>query len=472
MRRPQELQKFFFLFLLGSALLIPSRASGQNLERIRQIEEEKRKKLEQAESKILAQEDQLIFEWGGWSDIRYDEYNEDDKDASLKDTFAATTSFDTRFWIQAVLKPAVDDPAPRQHSVYLRIKNILTITSPEDVNETYDNAGPHLDQGYAVIDLRPWNLEFGRRYYTVGQGIVYGNVHDGFEANATYSDWNLKGFFAHTQPHEDNIDVSVPGALKKSDRSFYGLEGRYIGITGHGVYSFGLVQRDSSNEDPINFTQDFTYDSEYAGFGLQGKLLPQMNYWAELAYESGESHIFGVDETRHVKAWMGDFGATYNWDVYSHPNFTVEYAFGSGDADRANVTDTEFGNSSGQDNNFLYFGYLPTGYALAPRLSNIHMYKTGVLFKPLEKMKHFENLNFGIDYYKFFKDENAGAISDLSASVTDKDIGNEINAMLSWQFLSDATLTFQYGYFIAGDAFPDETNASETYFSSDLTLTF
>jgi hypothetical protein len=446
--------------------------SGQNPEQLRRIEEEKREKLEAAEIKVLAEEGRLLFEWGGWIDMRYDQYDEDDNNASVKDTLAATSSLDTRFWIQAILKPAIDDPNPHQHSIYLRLKNIATITSPEDVNVTYDNAGPHLDQGYGVIDLRPWGIELGRRYYSVGQGIAYGNVHDGVEANATFTDWNFKGFFAHTLPHEDNLDLSVPGATKKSDRSYYGLEARYIGIAGHGIYGYGLVQRDSSNEDPINFTQDFTYDSEYLGFGLQGKLLPEMFYWVEVIRESGSSHIFGSNEERHVNAWAGDFGATYNWDVYSHPNFTLQYSFGSGDADRTNVTDTEFGNTLEQDNNFIYFGYLPTGFALAPRLSNIHMYKAGVLLKPLEEIDYFKNMTLGIDYYRFFKDENSGGISDLEATVTDKDIGDEINISLGWQFLSDATLTLQYGYFMAGDAFPDSSDDSETYFSTDLTLTF
>jgi len=188
--------------------------------------------------------------------------------------------------------------------------------------------------------------------------------------------------------------------------------------------------------------------------------------------ESGESHIFGSNDKRHVNAWAGDFGLTYNLDVFSHPNFTFQYAYGSGDADRSNVTDTEFGNTSGQDKNFLYFGYLPTGYALAPRLSNIHMIKASVLLKPLEHIKAFKNLTFGLDYYHFLKDESAGGISDLDATVTDKNIGDEINLSISWQLLSDTTLSFQYGYFMAGDAFPDPSDDSETYFSTDLTLTF
>jgi len=100
------------------------------------------------------------------------------------------------------------------------------------------------------------------------------------------------------------------------------------------------------------------------------------------------------------------------------------------------------------------------------------MYKVGVLLKPLEDTEQFKNLSLGIDYFHFLKDENSGGISDLDATVTDKDIGDEININVAWQFLSDATLTLQYGYFIAGDAFPDASDDSETYFSTDLTLTF
>lgn len=462
----------FLLPLIVLIFIAPSYVFGQTPEQSRRVEEDKREKLQSAESKILAEEDRFLFEWGGWIDMRYDQYNEDDNDASVKDTLSATSSIDTRFWIQAVLKPPPDDPDPHYHSLYVRVKNIATITSPEDVNVTYDNEGPLLDQGYIVLDYQPWSIEFGRRYFSVGQGITYGNVHDGIEANATFADWNVKGFFAHTQPHEDNIDLSVPGALKKSDRSFYGLEARYIGILGHGIYGYGLVQRDSSNEDPINFDQDFTYNSEHTGLGLQGKLLPQMNYWAEVVHQSGKSYIFGSNDKQNIHAWAGDFGVTYNWDVYSQPNFSLQYSFGSGDPDRANVTDTQFGNTLGQDNNFLYFGYLPTGFALSPRLSNIHVYKAGVLLKPLENTERFRNLSVGIDYYHFLKDVNSGGISDLEATVTDKDIGDEINVSVSWQFLSDATLTLQYGYFMAGDAFPDSSDDSETYFSSDLTLTF
>ncbi len=89
------------LVLVLSALTIvfPSNVSGQKPEQVRRIQEEKRKRLDAVESKILSEEGRLLLEWGGWIDMRYDQYNEDDNNASLKDTLAATSSLDTRLWI-------------------------------------------------------------------------------------------------------------------------------------------------------------------------------------------------------------------------------------------------------------------------------------------------------------------------------------------------------------------------------------
>jgi len=100
------------------------------------------------------------------------------------------------------------------------------------------------------------------------------------------------------------------------------------------------------------------------------------------------------------------------------------------------------------------------------------MYKASVLLKPLEKYDFFKNITLGVDYYRFYKVENAGGISDTDATVGDNDIGSEIDLNLSWQVLSDVNLTFEYGHFYPGDAFPNATNDSEEYFSADMTITF
>ncbi|MCK5178598.1 MAG: alginate export family protein, partial [Candidatus Omnitrophica bacterium] len=151
---------------------------------------------------------------------------------------------------------------------------------------------------------------------------------------------------------------------------------------------------------------------------------------------------------------------------------SFEYAYGSGDSQRVSVTDTEGGNLSGDDNNFLYFGYFPAGYALAPRLSNIHIYRVGAYVNPFEKIRLLKNFNLGVDYFWYFKDKSGGGISDSEATADSHDIGSEIDLTVSWQVLSDLRWSLSYGYFMPGDAFLDSANDSDQYFSNSLTFTF
>ena len=197
-----------------------------------------------------------------------------------------------------------------------------------------------------------------------------------------------------------------------------------------------------------------------------------MHYWAEVIRQTGESVVYDTMQKRDVEAWAYDLGISYDWDVYSDPNLSLEYAFGSGDSDRVSVTDTLDGNISGDDKNFHYFGYLPAGYALSPRLSNLQFAKAAVLFKPLEKYKLFKNFSLGIDYYRYFKDEKDGGIYDTEAINSDTDIGDEVDLTIFWQILSDLTLELQYGYFMPGDAYPDAFDDSEQYYSASMTLSY
>lgn len=463
------------LLIIGAVFIIsflPRTAVGQTPEEQRRIEVEKILALEKTELKILEGEERLVIDYGGWANFRYDGYNDDDNNSSLDDPLKYTYAFDFRFWMKAALRPPADMSYPNEHSIYIRWKNIHTERRPSDINSGHDHDGPDVDYAYLLLDFRPYWVEVGRRYFSVGQGIAYSNVSDGIEFLASPTDWNLKAFVSHTLPGEDNIDTSVPGWENGSDRIYYGLEGTYLGIPNHGIYGYLLIQRDNTDEDPTDVFNNYTYDSEYFGLGAQGKIFPGMHYWAEIIRETGKSCVYGTEEKRDIKAWAGDFGITYDLDVYSQPNFSAEYAFGTGDPGRTSVTNTEGGNVFGDDRNFLYFGYLPAGYAFSPRLSNLHFYKTGVLLKPLEKFHLFRNLTFGADYYWYYKDAQAGEIYDSDATASDSYIGSEVDLNLSWQILSDLSCTLQYGHFNPGDTYPDSTDDNENYFSVSTTLMF
>lgn len=459
---------------LGALMMVivqPGASAQPAQQAQRRHDEQARMALDPAELEVLQKEQRLVLDYGLWVNQLFTDFADDDNDADAPDATDETFAIDERFWARATLRPPAGSASTNEHSVYVRLKNKNTWRDPSDVHGRHDWNGPHVDYLFLTADLRPWLLQAGRRYYSVGQGIAYSNVNDGAELMYSAATWSLMGFVSRTLPHEDNVDLSVPGG-KKSGRTFYGLEGKFLGIPNHGVYGYTVWQRDDSDENPDDPIRDYDYNSEYVGVGTEGKLFANLRYTTEFILETGESVTSVTQQQQDIRAWAMDLSATYDVQLPTQPTLYAEYAFGSGDADRNNVTDTVDGNAVGKDRNFLYFGYLPTGYALSPRLSNLRMLKAGMAFKPLERLPRFKDLSVSVDVYRYFKDEPAGAIFDFEASQRDRDVGYEVDLTLAWQILSDVSLAIEYGRFEPGAAYPSGTNDETTYFSAGVTTTF
>jgi len=440
--------------------------------RQRLVEEEKRKALEATESVTPQGRGRFLFDYGAWIDFRYTHYRNDDNDSTADDTLRETFEADNRFWLKMDIKPPVDAAGDNEHIVYVRLKDLYIKRFPENETGVYDHEGPHLDYGYMILNFRPYKMEVGRRYFNIGRGIAYSNVSDGFKINYRRPRWNLGFLAARTLPHEDNIDTSVPGYSKDSDRYYFALGAGYAGISGHQLYGYFFLQRDYSDEDPNEPGQQFIYNSDYLGIGAKGAVTPNLDYWIEIIKQGGKSYVFATNGESDVDALAANLGVEYHWDIKSDPRLSLEYAYGSGDSVRVSVTDTEDGNLSGDDNNFLYFGYFPAGYALAPRLSNIHIYRAGASFKPLGRFRQLRDLTLQVDYFRYFKNKSGGGISDSEATADSHDIGSEIDLTVSWQILSDLKWSLNYGHFMPGDAFLDSADDADDYFSNSLTFTF
>ncbi|MFC1514364.1 alginate export family protein [Candidatus Omnitrophota bacterium] len=457
--------------LVSLSLLAASPAWSS--ETARRIEEEKRESFDKEIEKNSLEDDRFILDYGGWLNFRYDDFYEPDNDSSTPDLFNYRTALDLRLWLRLSLRPWPEEPLKNNHSFYLRLKDAYTDRhySSLTTGGGGDHDGPHVDYAYLSLDFEPCRIEAGRRYFSIGRGISYSDVNDGVEVSTAIADLDIAAFFSQTLPHQENIDTSVPGYDKESQRQFYGFQSEYSGISGHRLYTYFLAQRDFSNERPEDTARNYTYDSEYFGIGAEGGF-SELDYWVELIRQTGQSRIFATDETRDVEAWGVDTGIRLDVDAYSHPRFSLQYAFGSGDSSRADVANTLNGNLSAKDSNFLYFGYIGTGYALSPRLSNIHLYRLGLECKPLERCSFFKDLSLGINFYRYYKDKSEGAISDLDAAQPSSDIGSEIDLNIDWQIFSDLNLSFEYGHFMPDDAYPGEANDSEDYFSVSTTFQF
>jgi len=436
----------------------------------RRLEEETRRALEPTEP-VDAAAFCPIIDYGGWSQVRYINYHDDDRDASAVDTVDDIMWVDTRLWIKTVLRPDAATDRYR-YSLYLRLKNLYSNSQPKATAGGSDNDGPHVDYAYAHVDLGPWRARAGRHYFSVGQGIAYSDVDDGVTLYYTQAPWDIRGFWARTLPHEDNVDTSVPGFAKGGDRRFFGLQADYSGWKGHNLYAYRVWQRDESTERPADAAQNYRYDSEYAGVGARGIWRKTVSYWWESVYETGKGYTSGANTRTDVKAWAHVVAVSYAPQVVTKPSFYLKGAYGSGDADRVSVTDTIGGNASGTDRNFLYFGYLPTGYAFAPRLSNLYFLKAGAACTPFEKHRWLDKIDIAVDYYRYFKADAAGGIYDAQATQASADIGSEVDVTLNWRVFSDLFVSLQYGHFMPADAFSAAADDSEDYLSVSVSLSF
>jgi hypothetical protein len=452
------------LFFLTSAFA----QSGQER---RRIEEDARLSLLDTEYGSSNLSDRFLLDYGGWVNVRYSEYGNSDKDKETSDETYSVWQ-DSRLWAKLTFKPPQNASYDNTHSFYVRVKNLYTNDRPEDTEGGADNDGPHLEYAYATLDLHPAWIRAGRAYFSVGQGIAYGDNGDGVEVKLDLSEFKLKFFASRFLPHHDNIDTSIPGYDKHTKRMFYGSQASFEGIAGQVLYGYALIQRDGSEAEPDDPGHDYQYDSEYYGLGMRGKALPEVMYWWEIIGEKGKSFIYDSNEKKNISAWATVLGLNYEPQVYSHPSVHLKYAYASGDSDRISVTNTVDGNSFGKDKSFLYFGFIDTGYALAPQFSNLQFIKGGFEFKPFEKKRFLKDLSFGVDYYRFYKATPQGGIDDGLADENRYDIGQEIDATINWQVFSDLNLSLEYGCFFPGTAYPVATNDNQTYFSVSTTLTF
>lgn len=465
-----------FLGLLTTFWSLPVR--GQEVvddaasQTLREEEENKRLMLEEAPSRVVTAKDLMSLETGGWYYVRYSDYNNSDNNDAAEDALDSRIWNDVRVWGRLSFQTPEMKNSGRKHRAYLRLKNVYIEKSGSNPVERYDNRGPSIDQGYLAFDWDPVKLEAGRRYFNVGRGIAYSGVHDGVQLNFQRPGWNLGAFVSTNQPGDTNLDTSVPGYDKTTRRYFTGLGLGYAGIRGHQLYSYAVLERDGSEEDPDDPDQDYTYDANYFGLGSKGAWTPSLPYWFEVIRQTGQSRTYGENTRGRISAWALDAEQRYETSWPTRLAVSAEYAMGTGDPDRQNPTNTIGGNLRGHDRNFLYFGYLPTGIALSPYLSNLRIVRLGAEAKPFVHFKPLQKMQLGVDYFWYWKDRSSGGISDYDAATAERKVGEELDLKLEWRFTSRTILSAEYGRFRPDKAFPPARRTSEETTAVSFTVIF
>jgi hypothetical protein len=389
---------------------------------------------------------------------------------------------DLRLWSRVTLQGGA-------HEIFARGRlSFLDFNSGDSFDGNDDDwEGPSLERGYYQFDLGraraahggkalPYNLQFkiGRDLVTFGTGYAFSVPLDYVQLAAEAGDVRLTGLVGETVGSLEDFDRSRN--TTRTRRTFFGVEGRYFGFERHEPFAYVVWQADHNHDTFPHPLQGYDYDSFYIGLGSEGELSDNVRYSTEWVYESGRSYGHRRFAKRDVvRAWAFEAELEYLSDDPHRPRASIEYLFASGDEDRLlSPTDTVGGNRGDYtDTSFIGFGWHDTGLSLAPRMSNIHVWRGGASFFPFPERdgpQRLAGLELGADAYMYWKHHRAGAISDFTADRQSGYLGWELDFYANWKITTDLGWTARYGVFFPGKAFSDRT--TRTFLLVGVTWSF
>jgi alginate production protein len=184
----------------------------------------------------------------------------------------------------------------------------------------------------------------------------------------------------------------------------------------------------------------------------------------EIAYWLDLSTVRGDDNGSDIRGYGLDLGATYLFDLPYGPNFTLAYAFGSGDRDPDDGTDKDF-RQTGLQGNAGEFGGIASfqyyGEAFDPELSNLHVFTAGLGLRPTE------DSSIDLVFHAYRQDEISDELRDSAIDLDpnqdesrqSRRLGSEIDLVIGYHdLLPDLDLEFTFAYFFSGRAFRVEVD--------------
>jgi len=354
----------------------------------------------------------------------------------------------SKLWIKSTLW--------RNSYVYIRGKDVFFyVVNEEDIDIDDTENLVDLDVGFIALsnERNTLNLFVGRKFFTLGTGLVVNGRGDGGEITfySRFIDIKLFGLYTGLLKKDNNpYGLSDKDITDGAKRIFAGgtLQKEFLN---QAFYLLGVAQIDQGDEEEGTKSR---YQSQYYGAGLTGTISDMIEYYAEFVYEMGKSYLSGTEEEEDIQAYAANAGIRYYIDVPLNPTLIIQYAYGSGDEDRTS-TRLPTANQMDTDTGFLSFGTYVGGYALRPELSNIHIARGGFSFTPFSftKSRSLKRMNIMVKYSYYMKDKPEGVINYGEATLEEREIGHGIDASLRWGILSDFSFFVTYAIFLPGKAY-------------------
>jgi hypothetical protein len=331
-------------------------------------------------------------------------------------------------------------------------------------------------------------VKVGRDYFQWGAGLALNNVLYHGLLDLELGPLGLRGLVGLTPATQTvDFDASRPGFDDATRRQYLGVELEWRGDPRHRPSIAYLVQRDRGHRNfaliPTALNDaptSFSYDSEYLSFGAHGSLGAQWAYRVEAVHETGRSRSSPIDPATamqvaqtddRIEAWAGLATLSYLFRDEHDSRLSFEVMAGTGDDDRLEANDTFLGNAPGtRDNAFNGLGYVNTGLALAPEITNLLAFRVGASTSPRPRGQQYDWLRVGVDGFVFTKIDQGAPLS--VATQAESFVGSEVDLYADWQIFSDVVASVRYGVFFPGEAMPDGQDDPRHFLYTGVTIDF
>lgn len=328
----------------------------------------------------------------------------------------------------------------------------------------------------------------GRQLVHWANGLSLSEEIDGGQVTVSYEPVSLNVLAGRTRDSIVDLDSSRPGFHGDTKRGFYGAMLSVRLGEGHRPYVYGLVQEDDNDDvsrtdliGGVPITTRFGYDSWYVGAGSEGRLSDRLAYAVEVVYEGGQGKsssfalpggvVTATPQTdEDIQAYAADFRLDYLFNDPNRVRLSGEVLMASGDDDRLTTTNTLGGNRTGTDDRaFNSFGFIGTGLAFSPNVSNLLMLRGGVSVYPFPGTGPFERFEVGVDLFGFNKLDHDAPIDEVTRDHSY--LGFETDLYANWRMTSDLSVAVRYGVFFPGQAIASDHDPRHFLFTG-VTLAF
>ena len=310
----------------------------------------------------------------------------------------------------------------------------------------------------AYFDLKeflyaPLSIRAGFWGYRLGSALILADGTGDSASDLTYADLNKKksfdGIVANYTIDNGNIEL---GFLKPRTTGIDNREGE--------IYVFDV----SYDLDGVALLGYYVYDAtvnannddarQYIGGSISGSLMEGLTGSLEVAYLFGNvTDING--ESKDYKAYAIDAALNYVVDAEKNANVGLGICYRSGDKDIA-----ENGTNTGDYEAWS----APYGDQTIGEIADVD---TNVIAIKLSgAVDLMEDVTLSGAYYHFIADEKVA----FGSVDRDDDLGDEIDAYLTWDYTSDVQFGLTVAAFFPGDAFDKDDTALEVL--GDVTVNF